>query len=549
MGIFQSSMGQIAVKGRIQDFRVPTTDPAGKKALFTGKDARSAGNNLFEIISPHLETFTAGGKPDMIVDSPRSFYDQQRNDAYSDAELTVRSADGKFSIQGRGWQWSSARSILTISNAVEGVIRRSALNDAALVGSGKSNQLVTIRADRLEYHPEKAIFSGTVRVVDEQGTLEAEILTAVMEPEASGIRELIAEEKVALAQGDREARSGRAVYTLSDRVLRLTEKPTWQLGERFGSCEILILEQTNNLFRAEQNVYMRLPVKEVITNSVMRAGEGRGEQFLEVNADRFEFRDLKTRSIAIYEGNVAARELNRRLECELLTLHFMASNRLSQIVAEKGVSLWQGEDHAMGERAVYDFGDGRIELIGNPKWEMRNVQGRSETLVMWSKEERIEAGGKVEMILQGRNSLPFDLLPNGNTNRTRTTTDSPIHVRSARFVQSGKLFEFFENVRVNDARGQIDCASLSVQTGASNQVERVVAEGDVIVTQENSQVIGQRAVYSAGEGEVVITGSPKIMTPDREVIAPRFVLNRTSGRFRFDAPYRITMRRASSRKE
>jgi lipopolysaccharide transport protein LptA len=54
-------------------------------------------------------------------------------------------------------------------------------------------------------------------------------------------------------------------------------------------------------------------------------------------------------------------------------------------------------------------------------------------------------------------------------------------------------------------------------TNASRQVQRLIAEGGVVITQEKRKATGERAEYVAAQGKVVLTGNPQVQTPEGTV--------------------------------
>jgi len=54
-------------------------------------------------------------------------------------------------------------------------------------------------------------------------------------------------------------------------------------------------------------------------------------------------------------------------------------------------------------------------------------------------------------------------------------------------------------------------------TNKTRQVERLLAQGGVVITQENRKATGEQAEYIAAEGKVILTGNPQVQLPQGTV--------------------------------
>ena len=72
---------------------------------------------------------------------------------------------------------------------------------------------------------------------------------------------------------------------------------------------------------------------------------------------------------------------------------------------------------------------------------------------------------------------------------------------------------FYGPVRVNDwnggqAQGQMTCGLLTLTLGATNELQRLVAERDVVIVQADRRFTAARAEYTAGDRLLKLTGQP-----------------------------------------
>lgn len=109
-----------------------------------------------------------------------------------------------------------------------------------------------------------------------------------------------------------------------------------------------------------------------------------------------------------------------------------------------------------------------------------------------------------------------------------TTTNEPTIVTSDRSQLDylKKVWVFEGNVLVADPRITIRANKIDVYFGGggtnqSNSIQRAIAEGDVVITQDDKKSTSDRAEYTAEDGKVVLTGNPRVHNPDGVVTGTR----------------------------
>ncbi len=103
-------------------------------------------------------------------------------------------------------------------------------------------------------------------------------------------------------------------------------------------------------------------------------------------------------------------------------------------------------------------------------------------------------------------------LRRGVTGETVITSDSLL------FDYRRSFCVFEGNVKVTDPRVAISCQKLHVFFDAEHKVETLMAMEAVSVTQSNRVATCDRAVYTAGTGEIVMTGNA-VLTRGRDRLA------------------------------
>jgi lipopolysaccharide transport protein LptA len=540
-----SMHAQPKVSGKISGgFQAPTsTDDRGRRHVLKGNSAEPRGNDLYELTEPRVTSFNADDTPEMFIEAPRCFY-KMRSGAYSDSTLSVRTADGRFAIQGLGWSWQPEAAELTISNQVVALVLKSALA-TNLVSNTGTNAPVRITASRFRQAGEKASFLGEVVVKDGNDILRCKQLDIIF-VKPDGLQRIEAIESVELERENAKVQSGRAVYDFKKNEIRITEDPRWSSEQREGSAKLLVMDRTANTLVAEGEVYMRLPLTNVASTGTPNAGTNR---FLDIHSDQFRFEERTSNRLAraIYRGNVSVVHPEATISSSELKVGFNSTNRIEHIEAEKNVRIQNGASLAFGDRAEYDLQSEKIVLSGEPHWKVEESTGKSELLMFYPKTQELLALGNVEMIVPGR-SVGTLFAVNIKTNQT-AGTNAPMTIRADSFSRGTNVAVFSENVQISDDRGKMTCKLVTIVTGGTNRLERVIAEGGVRLEQPGMVATGSRAEYNVATGLVHLTGSPELVSDGRSLRADAFIINRNAntfsvspGKFRIQMPMNETKR-------
>ena len=554
---------QPKVSGRITGgFQAPTsTDTKGRRHVLKGNSAEPRGKDLYELTDPRVTSYDAQDAPEMFIESPRCFYEMKQNFAYSDATLSVRTADGKFSIEGLGWRWNPEAADLVISNNVLAFIQKAALatNVALTSTKAKTNVPVRITAASFLQQADTASFIGNVMVQDGDDTLRCKRLN-IHFAKPDGVQVIEAIDDFELRQGLNIVRSGRASYNLKEGIIRITEKPQWESEGRSGVADMFVFKRAEGTGFAEGNVFMKLPLTNItdaaaVTNSVPSTN------LLQIYSDKFRFYEAQSNRLAsaFYEGRVRGLYTDATISAQAINVAFNSSNRVERIIAENEVIIESRGDKVFGKRAEYELAEDKILLTGDPRWEHERGTGRSGTLIFYPKTKEALALNGVEMIFTGQTlGAAF-----GVTNRSSLSSPprparpflrpaegirpgeevSQMVVRAETFSRGTNVAVFHKDVVVADAHGRISSQILTLGFGPTNQVQRILAEHSVRIEQPGFTATGERADYNAATGLVHLTGNPRLVKDDTSLTAQAFIIDRNKNTFSV-APghYRIEMK-------
>jgi lipopolysaccharide export system protein LptA len=537
-----------APNARITGFSAPNTDPSGRKSVVKGADAAPLGNNIFKITKPHVDNYRADGTLDQSIDASECLFDSAKHDVWGEKDLSMKTSDGKMSLKGIGFRFSNSQ--LVISNKVEAMIRRQSLLNAAGTNSptaAGTNDFLRVTSDSMERSGDALIFRGNVHVADPQGEVLCDLLNVKLD-EKNAPQEIEAINNVVISQRDTEARGKRAFYNSATGLLRVLEDTHWRMGDRVGESELLIIDRTNNTLRAENKVKMTMPSSLLATNIAAETSKRSSTtNKLQIAADTFDYAQTNaiTRgAIAIFNGNVHAVDPQATLDCELLTVFFDATNHLARAVADRNVVITRPDGSIKGVQAVFE--NDLITVPSNPTWRLKENSGTAELLVFNPRTREVRALKKVHMEIPV--AAQTNLLLSASTGELATrrpqssATNNILVVTSDYFTNKDNVATFASNVRASEPRGQIDANTIELHFNSTNRVERVIADGDVIMTEEKTQAIGQRADYDVLSGIIRLTGAPKVMSDNREIIAREFIVNRAKNQFEPIAPFHIEIR-------
>jgi lipopolysaccharide export system protein LptA len=440
----------------------------------------------------------------------------------------VRTADQRFSIEGTGWSWDLSGSVLTISNNVVALVRKAAL--AGATNSTETN-LIRITSTRFQQDGDAAKFFGSVLVRDGDDTVRCERLD-IQFVKPGGAQKIEAVQNVEIHQGDTEIRSGRALYDVKENIIRISERPTWLASQREGSADLLVMNRAQDSLSATGHVYMKLPLTNLVLSGESTVSGNPGtNRFVEIRSERFDYQNAQSNQLAtaLYRGAVRAVQRDATLACERLTVDFGASNRVAHLHAEQQVEMVSEKTRVFGGVADYDLESDKLTVQQEPRWEVDQTRGRSESLVFFPKTKEMLATNRVEVTLPGHSLGGLFAMP-GQTNQP-APTNSPLTITAESLKRATNVSVFEKQVQIADARGTISCSRLTVFSGQTNQTDRIIAEEHVIIKQPNMVAYGDRAEYEQSTGLVRLTGNPELIGQGRHLRAETFIIDRNRNSF------------------
>ncbi len=95
------------------------------------------------------------------------------------------------------------------------------------------------------------------------------------------------------------------------------------------------------------------------------------------------------------------------------------------------------------------------------------------------------------------------------TNEMEITCDGGFHYST----NQGPKAVFRDNVHITDPQMELMCELLTVYFQTNYNIDMIIAETNVVVIQQDNWAIGDRAVYTATNGIMELTGNVMLDTP------------------------------------
>jgi lipopolysaccharide export system protein LptA len=556
---------QEGVTAEVTDFVAPITDDQGKKTVIRGKTGRLLKGAVMDLSGVSVEIYK-GTEKDLIVEAEQCLYDPQIREAWSSGKLTVSSADGGVSVKGVGFRWTGADSRLTISNAVQTVLRKSRLDPRTLAGGrldgeeptvggrvteppAGAERTIEILASGLNLAGNRAVFTGAVQARDLDRTLNCKSLTVEFGESGGGLRRIVAQDAVRFADAKIQTGSQEAIYSVRDEVVTLSGDATWKAFNREGTGDSVVVDLGRSQLRVLGGVSVKLPAESFGSLGWLETSNGpnapeSGERSVVIRS-----RELEQKSgSAVFKGPVIV-ELGGQpvIHCDVLEGDFSEQNgEITGLRARGDVRFEQGETSVVGDQFDYG-GPGKAMVVrGSPRWKSAEGSGSADLLVLDPKNQRIQADGNVAVeFAAGEDRWPeLGIGSFGSVSGLPATGKAPlIHVSAGKMYYRRGSVIFLNQVHANLSEGvdrQLMCSVLALFFGADGQgVEQLTAEDGVELRQPGVEARGGRVTHDVAKGVTVLSGNPTIQMGERRYRADEFRLDRTEGRLHMKGDYRI----------
>ena len=269
-------------------------------------------------------------------------------------ELLLDRTNKIFNSNGHAWLQLPGQSLGA------GLLTRSNPSPNTLAAT---NRVVDIFSQSYELRTNWGVFRENVRVSERFGEQQRGKMTCnwmtVSFAGTNELQQLVALTNVVIEQDTNQFTAGKAVYTGTNGVLELTEKPTWQSGPRSGKGNLIRVRSEPDEMYVKGNASVRLPAKELGEPLTQGAGppnkphtKPETDQFADVFCEDYTLRQ----DSAVFRGGVYASHTNMNWACESLTVESIPGGKV--LTAEQGVVFDLIDEHGQkfhgtGNKAIY----------------------------------------------------------------------------------------------------------------------------------------------------------------------------------------------------
>ena len=535
-------LGQAPAGTTIENFRVSEKSADGNQTTqLRGAQAVFREDGQLALSDPRLISVNAEGKTNLVFQASECLYNQATKEITSPGQLSLSTSDGQMQLSGVGFSGSLTGPLLTVSRGVKAHLNKKLrgvpLGQASTnPAEGVPADVIQISSTQFELQPGQAEFRESVTVTDVDGTLKSRVIKIGLHEEDWELQWIQAQGGVVVQNDGFKTTSDLAVYDLAAGTVLFRGKPHWEMDDRSGRADLLLVHQESKVVSAQGNVSMKLPADSGVESGLFQfsptqqnSPEGKAES-LEVKARYFVFQPASEMrpGYARYIGSVRLAREGNSLECQYLNIELGGKDGggVKQATAI-GAKLFQGSDQITSQFAVYDFENGMIQLNMNPTWNLNGQAGRADRLELLPDQGRFRANGNVSMKLPKQSGGIGFIFPEQDAEKNEGT-GSPLLVDCETFeyrraVAEGDpdSAEFQGNVRLANDTGFIvhaQSVALSIDP-VENELNSLVATGRLngaTAGQNSMRFIGNRLVYDREADTVRLTGEPSVEIHTRQ---------------------------------
>lgn len=220
----------------------------------------------------------------------------------------------------------------------------------------------------------------------------------------------------------------------------------------------------------------------------------------------------------VYRDNVRVSGTNLNLTAGALTAEIPKQDRkLKGLIATKDVVVDYFVDRiktqARGQRVSYDAEKDVLQVLGQPTWRADLREGRGDELLLDRRSGVFEAAGNAWLKMPSQGAGGSGFLPRPSGKAPAPSTNQWVEIFSDRYVIRTNSAVFSDNVRVTDSRdekvqGRMSCALLTAAFAGTNELQKLVADKNVIIESETNNLTAGHVEYTATNNLMELTRNP-----------------------------------------
>lgn len=205
------------------------TDKGGKKWEVSGESAESISEN--EIKMNNVVAKAYGDDTEATIKGDEGVYDKQKNNVKLEKNVNAviyHTAD-------------AAKNYLDLSEMDNAGGDKK--TEEAPGGEKKGKTVITCDSDvTFDYEKNRAYFNKNVKVVTDDGNIDADRITVILDPDTRKIKEIVAEGSVKITRGQNVSYSEKATYVEASKKIVLSGRPRLVLYQEGSGVETEFLK-------------------------------------------------------------------------------------------------------------------------------------------------------------------------------------------------------------------------------------------------------------------------------------------------------------------
>ncbi len=604
-GLFQVDAAEsIQPKAPVENFRIPRFAENGfTQWVLRGERGLFQSEQQVMVEGMELRIYSADERKlvELSMESPQAEILIGENRAYSDAPIQI--TGGNFNLGGIGWDWLGDEKAIEVKSQAQVVFAEgsgASLGPLVTAAGATTDATTIISSDRLLLQTLEGgyrfEFTGNVRVLSREGSLESRKLVALADLPDSGtgsagqslgtggkesMRRIVAEDAVVIQQSDRGIRterlesfprenradlSGLTEVELPGALItggRIETSPGRAVvsGHASGGRAQMILSETGGLGVGGESQLSEETI--ILADGITMLEEPEEYRFVFVGRVEVLSGALRQRSDKLTVNS-------RKTGVETPAEGHEEIGRVYRLLAEGAVVIEQEGQSARADEVCYHPLRETAELTGSPEFSdgESTLRGRridlepGRVVVHGAKEAPVvvqlpEIADLAEGVPDGTGATEAQLEEagdeqnetTGETGLAEAAGTEPTVVRSQRVViyhgGDSQRIDFSDDVEVTGTNLHVTSQKMEVyldkQSGApaasgalAGDVKRIMARGDVEILQEGRKATCETAELLPADGVVVLTGEARLEDADGMAEGHRITLNRGQRRARVE---------------
>jgi lipopolysaccharide export system protein LptA len=540
----------------VQDFRFPRFGENGyTEWVLQGEQGIYDSEEQIRVEGMALRVYSGDERMalELALDSPEATLRLQENRAFSEGAIEIVGAN--FEITGVGWQWSGetdeiivkADTVVRFTQGIAGALA-DASNAAAEQTEIRSERLL-LRTTEEAYYFE---FTGQVAARSKAMDLTSERLIAEADPpagrdaptELDSLRRIFAEGQVVIVQQGKTVEADEAEFFPREERAFLSGNARVATPGAFLNGQS-IRSQSGEIVLSGAAEQGRAQMILTDTGGLGLQGTSALSAETIVLADTITLLERAEENRFLFDGSVQVLSGALQMRAGSMTIFSLRADSpvsgtvagelqvgdVRRILAEGGVEIEQDGQLASGEQVTFFPEDQRAVLTGAPQVTNGDavVIGRIMELKPGRAVIRGESGDPVRVRLPKLPNLGYDLAVQpseiaASSAETREAVETVVTSQVLRMIEETDhtLFRFTDEVRVQATNLNATSERLDVfareaanrdaasGAGAGLTLDRIEAEGDVVITQTGRVSTAEKAWILPEEGKVILEGEAMV---------------------------------------